>query len=90
MEKSVTSLEEHGTPREICGDRGIGNVVRELWDRAAPGLNRRELEWFAGSIENGALLLEHMADTMEKVGIHIGFCGTESANDWYGGGRAEA
>jgi hypothetical protein len=58
--------------REIKGTLNIYRIVEELWQRAAPGLSEKELEWFADDDDGHAeMFMGHIAEIAEKVGCHL-------------------
>ena len=53
--KNPASPTLDNTPNNFGVPNGI-NVVQELWERAADGLSKEELKWFARSLEHASSL----------------------------------
>ena len=66
--QQAQQAEEH----EILGAADIYSVVSRLWERAAPGMPEKELEWFKECAGTVVILLNNFADTVGNIGISVG------------------
>ncbi|MFA7239831.1 MAG: hypothetical protein WC091_06940 [Sulfuricellaceae bacterium] len=49
------------------------SLMSELWERAAPSLDRESLVWFAGAIDQAENVAVKLQGTVEGIGCLIGF-----------------
>jgi len=62
MSAAITT---HSTPSGVpCAF----NIMSELWDRAAPSLDQKALEWFAGATDQAEYVASNLQDVVEGVG----------------------
>ena len=57
---TTTAKTPNGAPNGI-------NVVQELWGRAANGLSKEELKWFARSLEHASLVACNLSCTADGI-----------------------
>jgi hypothetical protein len=54
------------------GEPGAFNLIAELWERAAPDLDREALAWFAGAIDQAENVAVYLQESVEGVGCLLG------------------
>jgi hypothetical protein len=59
--------------REILKAANLYNIVTELWERAAPGLSEKEIEWFKGSREAAIVSVANFANTFESLALSASY-----------------
>ncbi|MFA7240996.1 MAG: hypothetical protein WC091_12870 [Sulfuricellaceae bacterium] len=50
------------------GEPGAFNLISELWERAAPDLDRETLAWFAGAIDQAENMAANLQESVEGIG----------------------
>jgi hypothetical protein len=82
--QSITTAQAHlrdalalATPADAkaiaapTGEPDTFNLISELWERAAPGLDRESLAWFAGAIEQAGNVAGKLQEAMEGIGCLV-------------------
>ncbi|MCL1860323.1 MAG: hypothetical protein FWG52_02135 [Proteobacteria bacterium] len=58
---------------EILKVANIYNIVTELWERAAPGLSEKEIEWFKGGREVAIASVANFANAFESLALSASY-----------------
>ena len=57
--------------QEIYEPANICSIISELWKRAAPGLSKKELEWFKNSGKAAQISLKDFSSVFKAIGVGV-------------------